>query len=399
MQNNVLYVWLIGKVKLQYNEAVLVDDKRQSKKFWLLLEFLIVNRNRFIPQQELLDSVWPDMDVRDPANSLKVLVFRVRKELDSLKPGLGAELILNKAGSYGFNSDFPCVIDLETVAQKYQQAKDCPETELSILMETLEMSSAGRPVAGIDEHWAEAIRARHDGMYAEMFRRCTSLLRERQDYPSIVAICEQDLLIHPEDETAYYYAIKALLAQERYVEARRMFQRARKTVLDQLDKPLDQRIVDAYYKNVGRGYSRSVDIEAAQNELSERPSYHGALYCEYEQFMSIYRLYERLLLRHSNAKTALCLFTLQVPRPAKTRAVVNKHIRILGETLAFTLRGEDVFCRCSSRQFLVLFSFSNDSDGVVKASERIKRCFEENRGSVGFEVAYVYRNLHKAYGL
>jgi two-component SAPR family response regulator len=51
---------------------------------WMLFEYLLLNHDRTVSQEELIDVLWHDTEVTNPLNSLKVLVFKLRKEIDSL---------------------------------------------------------------------------------------------------------------------------------------------------------------------------------------------------------------------------------------------------------------------------------------------------------------------------
>ena len=84
METSVLQVNLFGEFSLTYNGMSIDDSGSRSKKLWMLLEYLLVFRGREVTQNEIIELLWPDEDVSNPANTLKVLIHRIRQTLDQL---------------------------------------------------------------------------------------------------------------------------------------------------------------------------------------------------------------------------------------------------------------------------------------------------------------------------
>ena len=98
------YVKLFGEFSISDGEFTITDQANRSKKVWTLLEYILVHRDRVISQKELTDLLWAGGDTKDPINTLKVLMHRVRTFLKVLGED-GAQLILYKKGGYGWNPD------------------------------------------------------------------------------------------------------------------------------------------------------------------------------------------------------------------------------------------------------------------------------------------------------
>ena len=79
----------VRRDKKSWNVYLMVpEDMEQVSEF-------LVFRDREITQNELIELLWPDEDVSDPANTLKVLVFRIRQIVDQI--GLnGKSLIVSR---------------------------------------------------------------------------------------------------------------------------------------------------------------------------------------------------------------------------------------------------------------------------------------------------------------
>ena len=59
-QDNVLHVQMLGTFSITLGEARVDDSSNRSKKIWLLLAYLIYNRDRTVSQEELIRLLWGD---------------------------------------------------------------------------------------------------------------------------------------------------------------------------------------------------------------------------------------------------------------------------------------------------------------------------------------------------
>ena len=76
--NSYYEITMFGEFTISNGKEMITDQANRSKKVWTLLEYLIVHRQRAVTQKELIDLLWPGNDTKDPINTLKVLMQRVR---------------------------------------------------------------------------------------------------------------------------------------------------------------------------------------------------------------------------------------------------------------------------------------------------------------------------------
>ena len=99
MDQAVLNVQMLGTFSVSLGDACVDDSSNRSRKIWLLLAYLAYNRNRMVPQEELVSLLWGEEDGNDnPAGALKTALWRARQMLEPLGPSIGKELILRKGG-------------------------------------------------------------------------------------------------------------------------------------------------------------------------------------------------------------------------------------------------------------------------------------------------------------
>lgn len=105
-------VSMLGGFTLQVDGNLLTDEINRSQKLWNVLCYLLVHRERNVPQSEFIDLFWPEEGSSNPANALKTLLYRVRALLEPMFPD-GLEPILSQRGSYSWNRAVACEVDAD----------------------------------------------------------------------------------------------------------------------------------------------------------------------------------------------------------------------------------------------------------------------------------------------
>lgn len=108
-----VFVNTLGEFSITIDGKTVDDRNHQSKKAWILLEYLLTFRNREISPEELIELIWKDEDLSNPSGALKTLMFRARKLLTDLDypPQM---LILQQRGSYSWNRNLNTIVDADT---------------------------------------------------------------------------------------------------------------------------------------------------------------------------------------------------------------------------------------------------------------------------------------------
>ena len=112
MENKTIYIKLFGGCQIRVGTVVINEQTHQSRKPWLLLEYLIYNHDRMISSSELIQVLWNDGELTNPVNALKTLVLRSRKLLEPL--GLPPQSLLSqKRGTYGWCPETDFFLDTD----------------------------------------------------------------------------------------------------------------------------------------------------------------------------------------------------------------------------------------------------------------------------------------------
>lgn len=385
---------VLGGLEIRYQDRIIGvnESKAKSNKIWVLFEYILLNRGRKLSQEELIEMLWPDMEVTNPANSLKGLIFKLRKEIDSLGFVPGKQVILSVSGSYGFNCDLPYVVDVYEF-EKYLELSEQPslseEEKLGYLLAAVDCYKGNVHHDARKEPWAASVQTHYCDMYQKAVRSLAELLNKRGDRQKIIEICRNALLIQPYVEEYYYHMIRSYAMMENYSAASEMYQRVKELMHKEYGTTPDTKFEKAYKELMKQRPKRNLSADELIRDFAEEGNFMSTFYVEYGEFKQIYRLAARRLERIQK-DAFMCLYTLGAQKGVEVdQKEKMKHLKILGEALAFGLRQGDVFCRVTPWQFAILLEDVTEENTAVIA-ERIKNYFDKNKRSSVFGI------LHKA---
>lgn len=393
-ENEKFEIKVLGGLEIRYKDKVIGvnESKTKSNKMWALFEYVLLNRSRKLSQEELIEMLWPDMEVSNPANSLKGLIFKLRKEIDSLGFLPGKQVILSVSGSYAFNTEMPYTVDVyefEKYLVRSQGVSLGDDERLHYLLQAVDCYKGNIHHDTRKEPWAASIQTHYGDMYLSAVRSCTELLNKTGDYQKVIDICRNALLIQPYTEEYYYHMIRAYAALENYSAASDLYSRVKDLMQQEYGTTPDTKFESAYKELMKQRPKKNQTIEKLTEDFVEARNYMATFYVEYGEFKQIYRLTARRLERIQK-DAFLCLYTLGAQKGVSVDQKEKvKHFHILGEALAFGLRQGDVFARVTPWQFAVIFEDVTE-ENTLAIAERIKNYFDKKKRSEVFGI------IHKA---
>ena len=164
-----IVIRFFGSFSIQYGNTVISESDNRSKKLWKLLEYIVQNRGRQVPQEELLRLLWSETSRGDnPMSSLKTLLHRVRNTLERLDIEESRHLILQHAGTYFWNPDIPVEVDADEFEKVAEETKniDIPDEKLNSALRAMALYK-GAYLGGnyTGEAWADEPAGRYQQLY------------------------------------------------------------------------------------------------------------------------------------------------------------------------------------------------------------------------------------------
>lgn len=390
-----LKVNMLGGFSVSYGEKTIDDQLNRSRKIWTLLEYLITFRDREIPQEEIIELLWPEDEADDPANRLKTLLHRTRSTLALLEVPDAKKLIRCRGGTYAWDESAVCVVDAEEFDALCKEAaepglSDEARIEKSLAAAAL-YSGDFLPKNALDD-WVVPLNTYYRTKYIKLVTSACDLLQEAGRNEEIVELCQKAAVIDPYEEYIHLCLIRALIATNRQQQAIRHYDYVSELFFSKFGITPSAELTAVYKDVVRTTKSLELDIGIVKDGLREQERQEGCFFCEYEFFKSVYQLEARAAAR-TGASVFICLVTVTDGRGEKPELkVMNKSMEALKETISNTLRRGDVFTRYSVSQYLVLLPTTSYENGEM-VMQRIQRAFHRENPKSRVQIVYSLQPL------
>lgn len=386
-----IIIKFFGSFSIRQGENVICETDNRSKKLWKLLEYIVQNRDRQIPQEELVSLLWPERgEEENPMSSLKTLLHRVRNTLDQLDFDESRHLILQHNGCYFWNPRLPVRIDTEDfeVAAERTKIIDQPEEKLNSALRAMAQYK-GHYLGGKykNEAWAAEPGKRYGEQYLYCYNTAVQIFAGEERYDEIVFLSRHAIEIEPSEEIYYYNLISALIAKGAGEEALAAYEEVLDLFYHTYRKTPSDSLRSLYRSIVRSGNSVEMDIAIVREKLDE-DRVKGVIRCEYDTFKLLYE--QKCLAAAGRGSDYLILLTV-TPADRSVSVPEKKHLdRALSQLesqLSNTLSEGDVYTRYSLTQLLVIASLP-DEDALFAFLKKTRRCFHAENPSCPVEISF-----------
>lgn len=392
---NVLDVKTLGKFELREDYIVLTESEIRSPMITKLLVHLLIYRKSPTTMEELIDALWEEGEVDNPAGALKNLMYRSRI---LLRDKFGrSDFVITNRGSYQWNPDIEVGLDIERfemlLEQTNTEARDRSETA-AVYEEALHLYHGDFMPAIKSLYWVTPLNAYYHSLFLASVKELLAIYAENGDYEKEESVCTEALRHNVVDETIYYYLINARIRSGKLMLAMKTYEDAVAQVDRELGVRSSKLLYDAYEELMAAQGGEDVNIAAIHDvakDLEENKP-EGVFLCGYPVFKEIYRLQIRRLLKEGG-ECQMLLLTIgsdadDTDKIAKFR--VQNAMERLEKVLISSLRMCDVATRYNDYQYIVLLP-SCEASNCSMVSRRIKDNFDSDKlvhGSIQLSINY-----------
>lgn len=377
----VVEINMFGGFSLRVGDMVLSDSEVRARQVCSLLEYLILNRHRKIPQSNLIEALWGSEGCENPGNALKNLVYRLRKLLAPLAAGSGYEFIVFRGGMYSFNNDIPCRVDTEEFEKACLSAKRSgadDHEKLKYLMRGVALYHGDLLPKSSMEDWAVSYGSYYRGLFINCVKEAAGLLIGADEYDKALNLLNSAVLREPFDEALHEMIISALLLSGRRRKAIEYYNRIEKMFYEKLGVKLSENLRKNMSELIKSIDSIETDLDVIRGDLGES-SKNGAFMCDYEIFQKIYRIEARMAERFGQSMF-VALLTLVTSVAASEESIANS-MRLLESVITDSLRKSDIVARFSKKQFILMLPSLTYENGLIVTNRISDRFASENRNS------------------
>ena len=376
MNQGALEVQMLGDFLLRNNNQVLSGDKVRGKQIWNLLEYIMVNRHKEISMDGMIQTLWRDDEIDDPANALKNLAYRLRVTLKKFLGMNENECIVYTHGAYAWNKDIQCIFDVDELEQEYKasQKKELSKDELLLHYKNIIDIYKGNfmPQASFKE-WVVPLAVYYQRIYMESVAAYCEILFDRDDYKSVEEVCRRAIEVDPFAEMNHALLIKALIGSNNNDKAIEHYNYVNKLFYDELGVRPSDMIAKLYHEATNKNASLEQDITLIKGNLKEETEILGAVYCNYEEFKMIYHFEARAALR-SGKSIFIALLTITGKKKKElSRDNLDETFELMKHAIVSALRKDDVVTRYGRTQFLLMLSNLTYEDSNMVMGRLVKK--------------------------
>lgn len=377
MDQAVLKVQMLGTFSIMLGNAKVDDSSNRSKKIWLLLAYLIYNRDRMVSQEELIQLLWNgEEENENPTGALKTAFWRARQMLEPLGPSLGKEAIIRKGGGCRWNPAIKTELDTDLFEElcRAGAASEDPEDRLEKFYNAVAMYDGGFLNKMNMEPWVSPISAYYHHVYINALLETLPLLEKQNRLQEVESLCHRAMQEDPYNELLHQYYLRSIASRGEYTRAAAAYEELREQLYSNLGiTPAEetQEIHREILRNLS-GYAQLPDT--IRESLREESPVGGATVCDFNFFKFFYQAEARAAARRGDAVHIGVLSITDKDGEELARRSLDRAMENLQIQIQRSLRKSDMMSRCSASQFVVMLLQANYENSRM-VCDRIVRAF------------------------
>ena len=377
-----LYIYTFGNFLVRKEDKIIFSGENSHlNKRWQLFLYLLFNRDKKISNQKLIKLLNLEENV-SPQQSLRALVYRLRKDLD-LK---NSKFIINSKKGYLFNSDSSYWLDCQYFSGMIKRAKSIEEKErsLDLYQEAISLYKGSfLNNQQLNDIKFNQLQEKYQELYKEAVLKLGKIFAEDKKHKKAVDLYEKAIQLNPLNIDFYTALISSYKKMGRPDLALTKTEEAL-LYLKNTDLPVPEKLnleINNFFKT---------DIQKApQSILENNKLCRGDIFeCGPMTFASIYSL-EKRRSRRQDKNIYLVHIKINGTSAAKKLAKAEK---ILRRTINNALRSNDILTRWKTRYYLVLFVDIKAST-VDKILKRIQNLYNDSFPPAETSVSYSYQEV------
>ena len=353
-------------------------SSHNSTQLTLLISYLVANQDTKVPKDVLMSMLWPDVKDKVPVGALRNLVYRARKELERLYPNQDIDYIKFTQDAYYWNPDLYCKIDIIDFENYFNLARQESDSERQYrYYYRMQRLYTGEFLSNhTSVEWVQYRCTYYRNMYVNCILNMCEYLYEKSRYDELISLCDQSIIIYPEEERFYRYKLLAYMGMNTVKTALEYYQSTIDFFSSKYGMDISNSLRDIYQDILLRMPNVELKLDELETTLGVEKDTDKTFYCNFDIFKNIYQLNLRSV-RRAQGRHYLLLLSLLPKNGSKPDSLKLKEIMdILYDLLATNLRKNDVYTRASLNQYSVLLTVTEDI-AIETIKERIIESFNK----------------------
>lgn len=387
-----LKVQMLGGFALRMDGRELLDTDTRSKKAWILLAYLICQRENTVPQKKLIDLLWgEEPNSVNPENALRITMHRTRALLEQFSQDAGRSMIQRRRGGYQWGTPV-AEVDAERFEWLCNQKTENSQQRLDNLLAALDIYKGDFLPRQSSEVWVIPISTYLHNLYLSSAREAVDLLSLQGRIREAVAVCRRAIQLEPYSEAFCQILMQLLAGGGDRKGAAEVYEALNKRLFDDFGVIPSEETRAVYRAVVYSPEDRLLSMDDVMDNLCESDTQPGALQCDYDYFRILSFATRRTMYRSGDAAHVALMSLVAGTDKALPRSSVDRIMGQLAQQIRLNLRRGDVFCQCTVSQFAILLPKTSYED-TQKICDRILKAFHRTYPYITANVNYLIRPL------
>ncbi|CDD57996.1 putative uncharacterized protein [Eggerthella sp. CAG:298] len=350
----------------------------RAHRLWLLVAYLIVNRDHGVSPQELIDLLWPEVTSNNPASTLQNNVSRARALFSEANFDDARDLIKHTDGLYYWAPERSTLLDTEIFEANVRRIGDflsAEDTEgIDLALETCKLYTGDFLDDATDITWCANLAVYYRTLYKRLCKTTIVALIGAGRLKEAQALCLQVCVLDPAAEEFSLLLMQAYLADANPTAALEQYQTIASYLSQTYDIQPSAELETQREIALQELYGQSMNEQGIRTFLFESNDDEGAFACSNAVFREIALLRLREMER-SGEDSHIIAISFSNPSTKTARRIINA--KRVAQVLSATLRASDPFTKVGSNQFLVLLPGAS-AENARMVYERIVARFKDN---------------------
>lgn len=391
-----LHIHTLGDFDITYGENSILKKSSRSYRLFKLFKYFITFRGRKLLPETIIESLWENNESCDPKSVLRTQIFRLRQILSKIPM---QEIDKSRYFNISFSNGYYCfelgdmtILDTEEFEKYIGQGNskkfdDINET-IELYRKALSLYKGPYLLENSYETWLVPIRNHYSRLYLKTFFKLMEILKEKEEYLSIIELCEEAIIIEPYEEALHIYLIEAMLKTGQIKNAMSHYEYITSVLNNELGVKSSPGLKNIYRKIQSYYDEKSeAGIESIRTKLAE-DFLDGALLCDSDYFRFLFNIGQRNSFRDGKMNF-ISLITIGCENTNEhSKEEINKYVKAMSNVLEKSLRKGDVYSFWNDTQILVMLHGAKE-ESLEKIETRIRKSFHSiaktNNCNLGIE--------------
>lgn len=383
LDDKTLLVTMLGNFSISQNGAdeemaVLSNLGGRSRRLWLIIAYLVINRFKGVSATELIDLLWPEVDAANPQTRLQNNISRTRAMLDNGSFDDPQNLIRFKDGLYWWAPDRETVLDVDLFEEAVRSmGTDIVTEDIDRALEVCELYQGDFLAQATEEAWCANLNIYYRSLYTNFASRVLAALKREERNSDIKRLCLSVIDIDPTIEEFNIALMQALVAEGNANKAIDHYEYIKTIFHDIYGVNVSPEIEIQRNLALEVMYGNKFSKQAIIDYFNDSDLEDGAFLCNTVTFREIVQLHIRMMQR-SGESSQIVAIEFNAPNRGNDNIEKNiANIKRLEQVLQHTLRSGDPITKMGRDVFLILLPGANGENGEMVTKRIIKNYFEE----------------------